>query len=274
MNFSVSKIKNNRYLISLSISTENYEIIGLAIRRILLSNSPGVKVIGIKVPGLFQEYDVFPGTHSDLSTILYRLQRISFDPTSFSESDLDKEFELNLQGPMTLTSDIFREQTTLVPVSKQVIAEIAEPIECRLICILKRGSGVYTPKEDDILSGVVNFNPVNSVVFRYEKEHLLFDITMTGDISPKESFINACNTLSKYLQQLVELQDITYNSDNFDKIELESIGLPKKSLKALQDHGFVYLSHLINKTDEELLSIPNFGQKSLTVLKKSIKQNK
>jgi DNA-directed RNA polymerase subunit alpha len=127
------------------------------------------------------------------------------------------------------------------------------------------------------------YSPVRRVAFDVEPtrvevstdyDRLILDIETDGSISPREALASAGQTLRSLLSLVAELADeghglelgdvgaATTGSPDLD-LPIEDLDLSERPRNCLKRAQINTVGELIQRTPDELLSITNFGQKSL-----------
>jgi len=134
------------------------------------------------------------------------------------------------------------------------------------------------------------FSPVRRVTFeveptRVEKstnyDRLVLDITTDGSITPMEALASAGATLRSLADlvanlseepqglELGETADIAASSPDLD-LPIEDLDLSERPSNCLKRAQVNTVGELLTKTEDDLLNITNFGQKSLDEVKQKL----
>ena len=99
---------------------------------------------------------------------------------------------------------------------------------------------------------------------------LVLEVETDGSLKPYEAIAQAASLLQSKLQLFSNLQmpaDGAINenvaSDANASTPIEDLDLSVRSMNCLKRGGVVHVSDLINYTEDELMKLKNFGQKSL-----------
>jgi DNA-directed RNA polymerase subunit alpha len=134
------------------------------------------------------------------------------------------------------------------------------------------------------------FSPVRRVMFdvqptRVEQstnyDKLVIDIETDGTISPREALASAGDTLRKLVDLVANLSDepkglelgevISANATSPDlDIAIEDLDLSERPRNCLKRAQVNTIGELLSKTEDDLLNITNFGQKSLDEVKQKL----
>jgi DNA-directed RNA polymerase subunit alpha len=131
------------------------------------------------------------------------------------------------------------------------------------------------------------FSPVRRVTFTVEPtrveqstnyDRLLLDIETDGSITPKEALASAGATLRSLVDLVANLSDdpqglelgevaaVSAGSPDLD-LAIEDLDLSERPRNCLKRAQINTIGELLTKTEDDLLNITNFGQKSLDEVK-------
>lgn len=149
---------------------------------------------------------------------------------------------------------------------------------------------VYLHKKD-IQSGKVgvlrldtSFSPVKKVSYSVENarveqrtnlDKLIIDLHTNGTIEPEEAIKISATILQEQLASFVDLKyeeqaELSKGNPLFDPILLRPIDdleLTVRSVNCLKNEKTYYIGELIQRTETELMKMPNLGKKSLNEIK-------
>lgn len=273
--------------------------LGNAIRRVLLSSIRGFAVTSIKIDGVLHEFDLIEGIREDVIDIIMNIKSLVINKSSPASAKIF--LKTNKKGvvtanDITLTNDI----EILNP--ELVICNIeGDNVNLNIEMTVEYGVGysLATEKEKenkgkDILIIYLDtlFNPVKKVSYKVEYariaqktdyDKLILEIETNGLITPEEAVGLAAKILQEQLQSfinfdIIEEQDlekavvekkVDYNINLLKKID--EMELSVRSYNCLCSENILYIADLVEKTENEMLKLPNFGRKSLNELKDNLK---
>ena len=260
--------------------------LGASLRRTLLSSIPGAAVTQVRFDEALHEFTYLNGVKEDVSDIILNLK----DLVLRSESDEPVTMRIDVKGPAEVTgADL---QTTAdVEILNPAIHIATVNAKGRLAAdvTVERGKG-YAAAERKQTSGTIGvipvdaiYSPVRRVAFEVEPtrvevstdyDRLVLDIETDGSISPREALASAGQTLRGLLSLVAVLADegfglelgeaatISSGSPDLD-LPIEDLDLSERPRNCLKRAQVNTVGELIQRTADELLSITNFGQKSL-----------
>ncbi|MBC6452914.1 MAG: DNA-directed RNA polymerase subunit alpha [Hormoscilla sp. SP5CHS1] len=269
--------------------------VGNALRRVLLSNLSGSAVTAVRIAGVNHEFATIPGVREDVLDILLNMKEIVLKSYSSQPQigrllatgpatvragkfDLPADVETVRAGKFDLPADV-----ELVNPS-QYIATLSPGATLEMEFRMETGKGYRTVERGhdettalDFLQIDAMFMPVRKVNYMVEsarvegsleKDRLIMEITTNGSINPQEALSQAASIL---LDLFNPLKDITFEpvkdevSDTGDptiKITIEELHLSVRAYNCLKRAQINSVSDLLDYTQEDLLEIKNFGQKS------------
>jgi DNA-directed RNA polymerase subunit alpha len=255
--------------------------VGNALRRVLLSNLEGTAVTAVRIAGVSHEFATVPGVREDVLEIMMRMKDVILK----SYSPQAQIGRLLVTGPSTVTSahfDLPSEVDIIDPT--QYIATLAEGGKLEMEFRIEKGKGYRTVERGreeatslDFLQIDSVFMPVRKVNYSVEetrneanipKDRLLLEIWTNGSLSPQEALSSAANILVDLFNPL---KDFTYTeqdtgiSEDLDptaQIPIEELQLSVRAYNCLKRAQVNSVADLLDFTQEDLLEIKNFGQKS------------
>lgn len=260
--------------------------IGNSLRRTLLSSIPGAAVTQVRFDEALHEYDTISGVTQDVTDILLNLK----DVVLSSESEEPVVLRLDARGPAEVTAgDLVGSSDVTVLNPELALATVSGKGRLALDVTVEQGRG-YTSADvnnDATTIGVIPldsiFSPVRRVTFEVEAtrvdqssnfDRLVLEIQTDGAISPREALASAGGTLRALVQlveemsdepQGLELTDVATGTAGSPDLELpiEDLDLSERPRNCLKRAQVNTVGELLRKTEDDLLAITNFGQKSL-----------
>ncbi|MFZ4809984.1 MAG: DNA-directed RNA polymerase subunit alpha [Ilumatobacteraceae bacterium] len=267
--------------------------IGNSLRRVLLSSIPGAAITAVRFDDALHEFDTIVGVTEDVTDIILNLKDIVITSTS----DEDIIVRLDVRGPATITAaDIKCPSEIEILTPNQHIATLNAKGRLAVDLTVGRGRGYLSSDRDNQnrTIGVVPidaiFSPVRRVLFTVEPtrveqstnyDRLIIDISTDGSIAPREALASAGDTLKKLVELIAGLSDepqglelgevasIAATSPDLD-LPIEDLDLSERPRNCLKRAQINTVGELLTKTEDDLLNITNFGQKSLDEVKQKL----
>ncbi|MBD2594286.1 DNA-directed RNA polymerase subunit alpha [Nostoc spongiaeforme FACHB-130] len=255
--------------------------VGNALRRVLLSNLEGTAVTAVRIAGVTHEFATVPGVREDVLEILMRMKEVILKSYS-SQPQIGR---LLVTGPATVTAahfDLPSEVEVVDPT--QYVATLAEGGKLEMEFRIERGKGYRTVERGreeatslDFLQIDSVFMPVRKVNYSVEearadgsitKDRLLLEVWTNGSVSPQEALSSAASILVDLFNPLkdISLEPTDIGSDIPDdptaQIPIEELQLSVRAYNCLKRAQVNSVADLLDFTQEDLLEIKNFGQKS------------
>jgi DNA-directed RNA polymerase subunit alpha len=255
--------------------------VGNALRRVLLSNLEGVAITAVRIAGATHEFSTIKGVREDVLDILLNMKEV----TLRSYSSQPQIGRLLVQGPARVTSGHFELPSEVEVVDpEQYVATVADGHTLEMEFRIERGQGyraVDRSKDDatalDFIQIDSIFMPVKKVNYAVEelvvsgsmqRDQLIMDIWTNGSITPQQAMSQAADIL---VSLFVPLKDVTLEpkfdeevkeEDPNNQIPIEELRLSVRAYNCLKRAQINSVADLLDFSQEDLLEIKNFGQKS------------
>lgn len=255
--------------------------IGNALRRILLSNLEGVAITAVRIAGVTHEFATIPGVREDVLDILLNVKEVVLR----SYSAQPQIGRLLVQGPATVTAGQFEVPAEVEVVTPdQYIATVEAGTTLEMEFRVERGRGYRAVERErdetsalDFMQIDALFMPVRRVNYAVEdarvggaseKDRLKMDIWTNGSLTPQEALSQAAVIL---VDLFSPLRDVTREPDIVEmdepespesQIPIEELQLSVRAYNCLKRAQINSVSDLLDYSQEDLLEIKNFGQKS------------
>lgn len=264
--------------------------IGNSLRRTLLSSIPGAAITFVRFDDALHEFETITGIAEDVTDIILALK----DVVLISTSDDAVVARLDVRGPATVTAaDINCPSDVEILNPDLHIATLNAKGRLAIDLTIERGRGYLSSERDanQRTIGVIPidalFTPVRRVMFTVEPtrveqstnfDRLVLDIETDGSITPRDALASAGATLRSLVDLVATLADEpqglvlvdhsgpTSGSPDLD-LPIEDLDLSERPRNCLKRAQVNTVGELLTKTEDDLLNITNFGQKSLDEVK-------
>ena len=254
--------------------------VGNALRRVLLSDLEGIAISSVRISGVSHEFSTIPGVREDVLEILLNLKEVIFK----GEIESKSVGRVRIQGPSIVTAGdfTFAPDITLID-SKQYIATICSNNILEMEFYLAQGKG-YKLVDKSIDSDSTDFLQIDSIFMpvkkvnylvedlRYNqnliKERLILEVWTNGSITPKEAVGQSSSILTNLFSPLKNIHfksETDYEKEDESKINqilIEDLQLSVRAYNCLKRAQIHSVADLLDYSQEDLLEIKNFGQKS------------
>lgn len=255
--------------------------VGNALRRVLLSNLEGTAITSVRIAGVNHEFATIPGVREDVLEILLNLKEVVLK----SYSHQKQIGRLLVQGPKTVTAGDFDLPSEVDVIDKnQYIATLAPGATLEMEFQVEKGTGYRAVERSrdetaalDFLQIDAVFMPVRKVNYSVEdarvggsleKDRLLMEIWTNGSLTPQEALSQASTILVDLFTPLKDITLESIKSDQTDDVDptsqipIEELQLSVRAYNCLKRAQINSVADLRDYTQEDLLEIKNFGQKS------------
>ena len=264
--------------------------LGNSLRRTLLSSIPGAAITTARFDDSLHEFDTIAGVSEDVTDIILNLKDIVV--TSVSEEPVTMRLDARGAGIVT-AGDIECPADVEVLNTDLHIATLNSKGRLAIDLTVEQGRGYLSSnrEDDNRVIGVIPidaiFSPVRRVSFQVEPtrveqstnyDRLVIEIETDGSITPSDALASAGATLRSLVDlvasmsdepqglELGELVDATVSSPDLD-LPIEDLDLSERPNNCLKRAQVNTVGELLTKTEDDLLNITNFGQKSLDEVK-------
>ncbi len=272
---------------------------GNSLRRVLLSSLAGAAVTSVRIEGVAHEFSTIPGVKEDVTDIVLNLKEVV---CRMHSEAAEIEAPLVATGPGVVTAkDIDLPSGVEILNPDAHIATLDKKTKLEIYLTVGRGRG-YSPAEDNKSPeqpiGVIPidsiFSPVKRVAYQVESarvgqrtdyDKLTLDIETDGSVEPQAALREAAEILIKSLSiftdaDISELQEGMSigdgstagagpaagggrSADGMEDHLIEELELGVRSYNCLKRAGIQTVGDLVQKSENELSAIPNFGRKSI-----------
>jgi DNA-directed RNA polymerase subunit alpha len=260
--------------------------LGNSLRRTLLSSIPGAAVTQVRFDDALHEFDVVQGVKEDVTDIILNLK----DLVLRSESPEPVILRLDKRGPAEVTAADIQTTADVEILNPDLhIASVNGKGRLALDITVEQGRGYMSVDRTKRSStiGVIPvdaiFSPVRRVAFAVEPtrveqatnyDRLTLDIETDGSISPKDALASAGETLRNLVGLLADLSSVPRGLELGDTaatgtssldldLAIEELDLSERPRNCLKRAQIDTIGQLVERTEDDLLAITNFGQKSL-----------
>jgi DNA-directed RNA polymerase subunit alpha len=259
--------------------------LGNSIRRTLLSSIPGAAVTQVRFDDALHEFDTINGVAEDVTDVILNLK----DLVIVGETDDPVTVRVDVRGPAEVVAGDVQTPPEIEILNKdQRLATLSAKGRLAFEMTIERGRGYLSGDRQNATStiGIIPvdaiFSPVRRVAIEVEPtrveqsteyDRLVLDIETDGSISPRDALASAGATLRSLVQLIEEMSERAQGLELSDQAEgsvrrdldvpIEELELSERPRNCLKRAQINSIGELIEKTEDDLLAITNFGQKSL-----------
>ncbi len=274
--------------------------LGNALRRILLSSLEGAAVTSVRVADVLHEFSDIPGVREDVIQVMLQIKqlRIKLDGVDSTRMHL----EVRGEGTVTAADIITPAEVEIVNPDLYLFTVDNNKTKLDIELTVERGRG-YSPANDRsghmpigelpvdaIFSPVkrVNWEVVSARVGQstnYDK--LVLDIWTDGTISPERALSTSAKFLIDHLRYIAGVNEETLAvsverevsgsrlSSEVAETPVEALDLSVRVFNSLKRTGITTVGDvldLLEKGETAVMSIRNFGEKSLDELRQKMRE--
>ena len=268
--------------------------LGNPLRRTLLSSIPGAAVTSVRVTGALHEFTALPGVKEDVTEIILNIKEIVLT----SEYDEPVLMYLRKSGEGIVTAgDITPPAGITIANPELRIATLAEDGDLEIEFTVERGRGYVSALLNKGTSNEIGripidsiYSPVLKVSYKVEAtrveqrtdfDKLIIDVETKPSISPRDAVASAGSTLVELFGLCRELNEqaegvevgavpTVVEENPQHSIKIEDLNLSQRSYNCLKREGINQVGQLLSRSEQDLLDIRNFGQKSIDEVKEKL----
>jgi DNA-directed RNA polymerase subunit alpha len=261
--------------------------LGNSLRRTLLSSIPGAAVTQVHFDDALHEFDVINGVKEDVTDIILNLK----DLVLRCSSDEPVTLRLDKRGPGEVRAGDIQTTADVEILNPELyLAYVNEGGRVAVDLTVEQGRGYQSAERGRRVTTTIGvipidaiFSPVRRVAFSVEPtrveqatnyDKLTLEIETDGSITPRDALASAGDTLGKLVAlvadlsnerrglELGEVASPTSTSPDLD-LPIEELDLSERPRNCLKRARVDTIGQLVQKTEDDLLAITNFGSKSL-----------
>ena len=268
--------------------------LGNTLRRVLLSSLWGAAITSIQIDGVAHEFTAIPHVKEDVTEVILNLKKLRLK--SFTEDPIT--LVLDVKGPAEIRASNIQSTSDVEIVNPDLyICTLAGKGHLRMELNVERGKG-YVPAERNKREGQPIgmipidsiFSPVEKANFVVEKtrvgqstdyDRLIIEVWTDGTMSPEEAVSTSAKLFTEHLKLFVNFGPAIDEAEQQAKGEktgqnrlmdtpIEELDLSVRAFNCLKANEIQTVGQLLQKREEELLALRNFGRKSLDEIKEKL----
>ncbi|AHB13211.1 MULTISPECIES: DNA-directed RNA polymerase subunit alpha [Dehalococcoides] len=267
---------------------------GNSLRRILLSYLDGVAITRVRIDGIQHEFSALPKAKEDTLDFLLNLKNIRVE----SLSGLEGILYLRASGSKVVTAADIEPSNDFAVVNPELYLLTLDSDDAVLNVELEveLGRGYRPPEStENTPIGTIPvdaiFTPIRKVNFTTEPMHvgretslerLVLEVWTDGTVEPATAVSRSADILVKQFAALVSHSKVVAEVEASEPVKyaipeekynmpIEQLDLSVRAVNCLRHAGITTVGEVINRGTKELLTLRNFGLKSLTELEDRLK---
>ena len=270
--------------------------LGNALRRVLLSSLPGAAVTSVRVSDVAHEFTAIPGMREDVMQFMLQVKQLRLR----TDSQEPMRMSLQVEGEGTVTAGDIQSPPEVEVLNPDLYLFTIDSDDVRLDIefTVEQGRG-YLPSDNrgrmpiGELPVDAIFSPIRRVAFDVDQarvgqvtnyDRLTLEVWSDGRVAPLDGLKEAARILVTHLRLIAGLtleeeaepveEETGVPSEVYD-IPIEQLDLSVRVFNSLRRTGITSVGEVLEMLmlgDDTLLTIRNFGQKSLAELKSRLRE--
>ena len=267
--------------------------LGNALRRVLLSSLEGAAIESVRIDQVHHEFSTIPGMLEDTTEFLLNVKEIRLKALSNRPGTL----ALEVEGPGVVTAADLQVPADFEVVNPNLRLATLDNKSAKLTATFhaRIGKG-YVPAGsiEGLPIGVIPvdaiFSPVRKVNYRVEKtrvgqstdfDRLILEVWTDGTISPVEALGQSADILMDQFALFSQMGPMESYAPAYDgrpgpatgmalpgyATPIEDLALSVRAYNCLKRSGLMTVGQVLEKSEDELLALRNFGRKSYDELR-------
>jgi DNA-directed RNA polymerase subunit alpha len=268
--------------------------LGNALRRVLLSSLEGAAITSIRITDVQHEYSDIPGIREDVIQIMLQLKQLRMKLHDVDTARL--HLEVRGEGVVTAADIITPPEVEIVNHDLYLFTSDSGKTKLEIEMSVERGRG-YSPANDRSGRLPIGELPVDAIFTPVKKvnwevgyarvgqstnyDALIIEIWTDGTVAPEESMSTAAGILIEHLRHIAGVTEISLTPAPEDVVmdgrltseifetPIENLDLSVRVFNSLKRAGIVTVGEvleLLEKGEDAIMSIRNFGDKSMEEL--------
>ncbi len=274
--------------------------LGNALRRVLLSSLEGAAVTSIRLSDVLHEFSDIPGVREDVIQVMLQVKQIRMILHDVDTTHL--QLEVRGEGIVTAADIITPAEVEIVNPELYLFTVDNRKASLEFDMTVERGRG-YSPANDrsgklpigDLPVDAI-FSPVKRVNWSVSSarvgqstnyDRLTLEIWTDGTISPENALGTASKIIIDHLRFIAGISDemliigqdkstaVSHLTSEAAETPIENLDLSVRVFNSLKRTGITTVGdvlELLEKGEEAVMSIRNFGEKSLDELREKMQE--
>jgi len=274
--------------------------LGNALRRVLLSSLEGAAITSIRIADVQHEFSDIPGVREDVIRVMLQVKQLRIKLHDVESSQL--HLEVRGSGVVTAGDIISPPEVEIMNPDLYLFTVDDDNSHIEFEMNVERGRG-YSPVDDRIGRLPIGELPVDAIFSPVKRvnwdvgyarvgqstnyDRLVVEVWTDGTIGPEDALASSAKIMIEHLRHLAGISEdsltaMTLEEEEASRLTSEMIETPIENLdlsvrvfNSLKRTGITTVGEvleLLEKGDEAVMSIRNFGEKSLHELRDKMKE--
>jgi DNA-directed RNA polymerase subunit alpha len=272
--------------------------VGNALRRILLSSLDGAAVTSIRITDVSHEFSDIPGVREDVLQVMLNIKQLRL----ILHEGESARLRLEVQGEGVVTAADILAPAEAEIVNPELYLFTVDDDKARLEIEMTVGTGRgYSPSDErgrlpigELPTDAI-YGPVRRVHFEVGRarvgqdtsyDRLMMEIWTDGTIRPEQALSRSAQIMMAHLRDIAGVteeslmaasahEEMPKKASEMYEIPIENLDLSVRVFNSLKRTGITTIGEVLDmleKGPEAMLSIRNFGEKSLDELKERLRE--
>ncbi len=274
--------------------------LGNALRRVLLSSLEGAAISSIRVTDIQHEYSQIPGVREDVIQIMLQLKQVRL---KLHEGDTSRmHLDVKGEGTVTAADIVVPAEIEIVNPDLYLFTSDSSKTKLQIELTVDRGRG-YSPANDRSGKLPIGELPVDAIYTPVRRvnwevdyarvgqntnyDKLVMEIWTDGTVRPEEAMSTSAGILIEHLRHIAGVTEISLgpapekavadsrlSSEVYDT-PIENLDLSVRVFNSLKRAGITTVGEvmeLLDKGHDAVMSIRNFGDKSMDELVEKMRE--
>ena len=272
--------------------------LGNALRRVLLSSLEGAAVSSVRISDVSHEFSSIPGIKEDVTQVLLQIKQMRLKMVSGESARM--RLEVSGEGTVTAADVVPPPEVEIINPDLYLFTVDDPKTKLDIEFTVQKGRG-YSPSDErgrmpiGELPVDAIFSPVRRVNFDVERarvgqdtnyDRLVLEVWTDGTIRPEDALSQSARILIAHLRDLAGVSEESLTIGTSEAVApkissevletpIEQLDLSVRVFNSLKRTGITTVGEvleLLNKGEDAVLSIRNFGEKSLDELREKLRE--
>lgn len=271
--------------------------LGNSLRRVLISSLPGSAITSIRVTDVPHEFSAIPHVREDMMQLILHIKQLRLELHNTDQARL--RLEVHGAGTVTAADIQLPPEVEVINPDLYLFTVDADDAFLEIEMTAETGRG-YSPAEErgrlpiGELPVDAIFSPIRRVSYDVEKtrvgqmadyDRIVMEIWTDGSIKPEDALAMSAQILVGQFRPLAGVSEETFMPEEVEEEEeaipneiydtpIEQLDLSVRVFNSLKRTGITKVGEMLEMLDrgeETMLAIRNFGEKSLDELKAQLR---
>ncbi len=266
--------------------------LGNAFRRVLLAHIPGAAITDVRIEGIAHAFATIEGVYEDATEIILNLKELAIKrhPESDDQEALIARIDARGKGEIVGADVICPPGVEIINPDIHIAELTAAGASLAIDMWIERNTG-YRPVEEpgrekrgtEVISVDALFSPIARATYAVEPtrlgnrtnlDRLLLEVWGDGTVMPDEAVQAGAEILARYIRVFGDIEvleeeeeaEVAEEEEALIRVlayPIEEMEFSVRTFNCLKKESVNSVGELIQRTEQELLDIRNFGKRSL-----------